>query len=161
MSLSDYSDTFQKTVVTLIVLLLLAGIVTYYSQKATNEAYADGIINDIWSRAEQKRNMLTSKTVETDAELTNYMEKSKIGRWGFFYTVLDESTVALVKVETAHKSISHGVCKVLKEKLAKNQWQGVFDKVMVLDKLRDEKLDILIHNCPIKFSIIIIIKCNI
>lgn len=148
MSLSDHNDVFSKTVAVLAVLLLVAIGVTYYSQIVTNEAYADAIINDVWARAEQRRNNLGNRHATDEEEIVRFAEERRIGRWGFVYVVLDGSNAALIKVETAQKPISKGVCNVLRTKFEENQWRGVFDKVMVVDSMGNEKLDILLHSCP-------------
>ena len=71
MSLSDYSDTFSKTVIALVILTILAAVGTYYSQVATNEAYAEGILNDVWMRAEQRKSILDAKKTSGEEELND------------------------------------------------------------------------------------------
>ena len=59
MSLSDYSNSLQKTAIISVAVLIVAGIVTHYSRIAVDEAEADSILNDVWAHAEQKKNILT------------------------------------------------------------------------------------------------------
>ncbi|MGN0919802.1 MAG: hypothetical protein ACI4OR_03485 [Alphaproteobacteria bacterium] len=144
--LSESGNTFIKTIVIFAVIGLLSVYGIRLCQQKINDIYAENIINGVWERAQQEKTRVDPVDPE-DAEAA-YPADSRIERKGYAFVIADVSTPTLIKVETEKKMITPDVCKMLKKKLKTVMWRDIFIKVLVVDRMGDEKTDILIYNCP-------------
>ena len=143
---SESGNTFVKAIAIFAVVGLLSVYVIHLCQQKINEIYAENIINGVWERAQQEKERVDPLNPE-DAEAA-YPANSRIERKGYGFAIADVSTPTLIKVETEKKMITANVCKMLKKKLKSVTWRDIFIKVLVVDRMGDEKTDILIYNCP-------------
>ena len=145
--MSESGSTFSKTVGILVIVGILAIYGIYASQKAINDIHADDILNGVWEYARQEKNRIDPDAPEEEKDKT-YIPSEALKRRGYGLTTMPDSTPTLIKVETEKKSISPGVCRALKRKFLESLWWGLFSKVSVIDRMGDEKTDVLIYDCP-------------
>ena len=138
--------TFTTTVSVLAVVGFVSVYGIYLSQKLLNEARADEILNNVFDMAQQEKDRIDSKdsTEEDTTIVKNYRREGK--RYGF--KIKEGATSTLIKVETDKKEISKSVCKALQKRFSEDLWWGVFKKVLVVDRLGEEKTDVLAYDCP-------------
>ena len=138
----------SKVILLLIVVGILSVYISYWCWKAINASAADAIVNSVLTEAELEKNRLSAESnsdeTEENAIKNSYKSESK----GYIFMIKEGSTAALVKVETGKKAITPAVCTALKKKFKETQWRDVFSKVVVIDRMGDEKTDVLIYNCP-------------
>ena len=143
---SESGNTFVKAIAFFAAVGLLSVYGIHLCQQKINEIYAEKIVNGVWERAQQEKERVDPLNPE-DAEAA-YPANSRIERKGYGFAIADVSTPTLIKVETEKKMITADVCKMLKKKLKSVTWRDIFIKVLVVDRMGDEKTDILIYNCP-------------
>ena len=142
---SEQGSSFweMSMVVGAICLLLIYAI--HLTQKTINESNADTILKGALELAEHEKDRMDSEEAkpENEQEIIGSIERK-----GYGFALVEGSSPTLVKIETERKTISAGVCRVLKKKLKKSSWRDTFQKVLVIDRMGDEKTDILIYDCP-------------
>ena len=147
--LSESGSTFSKTVIILSCIGMLAAYGIYWAQKALDNIYADDIINSVWEKAkEEKKRIDPIDTEEEEEEDDGRSYSRQIERKGFGFSIAEGSTHALIKVNTEKKAITPGICRALKKKFKESMWWDAFTKVVVVDRMGDEKTDVLIYDCP-------------
>ena len=143
----ESGSTFTTTVLILGVVGFISVYGVYFCQKLLNEARAEEIVTNVFELAKQEKERIDAKDpmVEEDTTIVkNYRREGK--RYGF--KVKEGATSTLIKIETDKKSISRGVCRALQKKFSEDLWWGVFKKVLIVDRMGDEKTDVLIYDCP-------------
>ena len=145
--MSESGSTFSKTVGVLVIVGILAVYGIYISQKMINDIHADDILNGVWEYARQEKNRIDPDAPAEEKDKV-YIPSEALKRRGYGLTTMPDSTPTLIKVETEKKSISPGVCRALKRKFMESLWWGLFSKVSVIDRMGDEKTDVLIYDCP-------------
>ena len=146
--ISEIGRSFAKAVIVLAIVGVVSAYGIYLCQKIINESDADEIINTAFKMAEQEKSKFDSDDSSTEEEDMLLVQDGRLERKGYLFTVKDDSTPALIKVETGKKSITVEVCKDLKRKFMENQWKDVFEKVLIIDRMGEEKTNILIYDCP-------------
>lgn len=148
-NLSEQGSTFSKTASIMIIVGLLAGYGVYLTQKALNDIYAENILNGVWEQAKQEKDRIVPRNLsEEEEEESIYNQSKPMEHKGYGFVAVSGSTSTLVKIETEKKAISSGICKALKKKFKESMWWDAFAKVVVVDRMGDEKTDVLIYDCP-------------
>ena len=138
----EKGSTFWGTLMVLGAIAFLAIYIIHLCQKAINESRADSILNGVVELADHEKERMDSEA-ESEHSLIGSIERK-----GYGFAIVGDSTPTLIKVETEKKTITPGVCAVLKKKLKKSMWRDTFQKVLIIDRMGDEKTDILIYDCP-------------
>ena len=99
----------------MIIVGILAVYGIYASQKTINDIHADDILNGVWEYAKQEKNRIDPDASPEETDRV-YVQNEALKRRGYSLTTVQDSTPALIKVETEKKSISPGVCRALKRK---------------------------------------------
>ena len=138
--------TFSTTVLILGTIGFVSVYGIYLCQKLLNESRADEILNNVFEMAQQEKDRIDSKdsTEEDTTIVKNYRREGKRYR----FRIKEGATSTLIKVETEKQEISKAVCKALQQKFSEDLWWGVFKKVVVIDRLGEEKTDVLAYDCP-------------
>lgn len=143
----EKGSTFSTTIILMIAIGGLAIYGIYLCWQTINDARADEIINNVLIEAELERNRLVSEGSPNEEGEANITQNYKTEQKGYSFMVKEGATPALVKVETGKRAITPGVCKALKKKFKEPQWKDVFKKVLIIDRMGEERTDILVYNC--------------
>ena len=143
----EFRSTFSKAMVVMAIVGVLALVGIYFSQKTINEAHANNIIDNVWVRAKMEKARVDSKDSSTDDEDVVNVQSDRANKV-YSFSIIKESTPTLIKVETGKTAITSGVCKALKNRFTEGQWQNVFEKVLVIDRMGNERTNVFVYDCP-------------
>ena len=145
---SELGKTFSKTTFIMGIIGLCASVGIYYFQKKANEKYAQTILEAVFEEANSTRSQFKTQDLSDEEEETATHHMVKIEREGWNFSVTDDSTPSLIKVETGEKEISEGICHALNRTLKKGVWKNIIAKAYILDRFGNEKEDITMFDCP-------------
>ena len=140
---SEKGSSFWGTLITLGIIAAASVYIIHLCQKAINESRAEAILSGTMELAEYEKDKLDEASFDPDRPLSGSIERK-----GYGFALVEGSTPTLIKIETEKKTITSGVCAIIKKKLKKSMWRDAFQKVVVVDRAGDEKTDILIYDCP-------------
>ncbi len=146
--MGESGNSASKVIVILICIIAFSLLGIYLCRKVINDSNAEGIINSVWVRANQRKAAIEAQTNLPDGTDLPAPVETRTEYNGYFLMATDDPISSFIKVETAKKTISEGLCGAIKSKLAGVQWRGTFERVMILDRLGGEKGDILLAKCP-------------
>ena len=113
----ELGETFSKSIIVVAIVGFFGVFGIYLWQVVMHEKYAEAILNAVWEQANQARSKIEAKSLSEEEEEEAIYRTMKIERKGWGFSVMEDSTASLVKIETEKKDVSAGVCQALKKLL--------------------------------------------